>query len=213
MPKKSATAVDPSGRSSWLHTSTRQQHIARRDSDSKPHSSCHHTHLTDVHGLDSGSGLRGHDLVEQIAQNTKLQKLRWMEYAQTIYKRLWERKAKVDIADTILIVGAKVLLLEAKHHDAIRALGDAVDVVRLPHERHTRKVVTVEKLVARLLLDRNGVVETEREARDLGLVREGGDGFAQRDTAKDCLEEQQERKQHEELHIRTSFCIMRSYAD
>uniref|UniRef100_K3W9V7 Uncharacterized protein n=1 Tax=Globisporangium ultimum (strain ATCC 200006 / CBS 805.95 / DAOM BR144) TaxID=431595 RepID=K3W9V7_GLOUD len=101
MPKKSAVTADPSGRSSWLYNHTRQQHTARYDGDSKPHSSRHHTHVTDVHGLGCGSGLRGLDLVEQIAQNTKLQKLRWME----IYKRLWERKAKVDIADTILIAG------------------------------------------------------------------------------------------------------------
>lgn len=34
-----------------------------------------------MHGS-SGSGLRGVDLVEQIAQSTKLQKQRWMEYVE-----------------------------------------------------------------------------------------------------------------------------------
>ncbi|TMW60348.1 hypothetical protein Poli38472_000390 [Pythium oligandrum] len=47
-----------------------------------------------------GFGLRGIDLADQIASNTKIQKQRWTD----IYRRLWERKAKVDIADSILIV-------------------------------------------------------------------------------------------------------------
>ncbi|KAL3657311.1 hypothetical protein V7S43_017819 [Phytophthora oleae] len=48
----------------------------------------------------SATGLRGVDLVEQIAQNTAIQRRRWTE----LYHRLWERKTKLDIADTILFV-------------------------------------------------------------------------------------------------------------
>ncbi|ETL28994.1 hypothetical protein L916_17746 [Phytophthora nicotianae] len=48
----------------------------------------------------SASGLRGVDLVEQVAQNTSIQRRRWAE----LYPRLWERKAKIDIVDTILFV-------------------------------------------------------------------------------------------------------------
>ncbi|KAG3097618.1 hypothetical protein PI125_g15635 [Phytophthora idaei] len=48
----------------------------------------------------SASGLRGVDLVEQVAQNTSIQRRRWAE----LYPRLWEHKTKIDIADTILFV-------------------------------------------------------------------------------------------------------------
>lgn len=75
-----------------------------------------------------GSALRGVDLVEQVAQSSKIQKQRWLECGLTnniscvivtsvfrsnayrrcdtrVYTKLWERKAKVDIADAILIQG------------------------------------------------------------------------------------------------------------
>ncbi|KAG3196591.1 hypothetical protein PC128_g7539 [Phytophthora cactorum] len=48
----------------------------------------------------SASGLRGVDLVEQVAQNTSIQRRRWAE----LYPRLWEHKTKIDIVDTILFV-------------------------------------------------------------------------------------------------------------
>ncbi|KAI9996379.1 hypothetical protein PInf_013806 [Phytophthora infestans] len=56
-----------------------------------------------LHPLDSfqsrsGNGLRGVDLVERVAQNTSIQRRRWAE----LYPRLWERKTKIDIVDTIL---------------------------------------------------------------------------------------------------------------
>ncbi|TYZ61517.1 hypothetical protein PybrP1_006841 [[Pythium] brassicae (nom. inval.)] len=47
------------------------------------------------------TALRGVDLVEQVAHSAKIQKQRWAE----ILTKLWERKASLDVADTILIRG------------------------------------------------------------------------------------------------------------
>ncbi|KAJ0392961.1 hypothetical protein ATCC90586_003030 [Pythium insidiosum] len=46
-----------------------------------------------------GTSLRGVDLAEQIAHDPSLQRQRWID----VYRCLWERKAKIDIMDVIVI--------------------------------------------------------------------------------------------------------------